>query len=37
MVIIIITMTIMGQEANKLMSNKEKKKAKGNTKPPQKK
>jgi len=28
MVIIIITMTIMGQEANKQMSNKEKKKSK---------
>ena len=37
MVIIIITMTIMGQEANKVMSNKEKKKSKGNTKPAPKK
>ncbi len=37
MVIIIITMTIMGQEANKLVSNKEKKKSKGNTKPAPKK
>jgi len=37
MVIIIITMTMMGQEANKLMSNKEKKKSKGNTKPAPKK
>jgi hypothetical protein len=37
MVIIIITMTTMGQEANKIMSNKEKKKSKGNTKPAPKK